>query len=150
MLEDFIERNDINAEFINFSTNSSTDLLIANKKLPASSTVKIQLFNSKNNNPFIVITPFQSELNFEKIKLIMLENDLVEQNSDESVEITGYKKGFIPPISIFGIKIIIDYSLKTKNFLFCRVSEKSFLKVFLKSVLETNEDILFENICSKS
>ncbi len=149
MLEDFIIVNKIDAELINFPTSTNTNVAVERKKLPFSSTVKIQLFNSVKNEPVIIITHFNSELDLKKIKKLLLlkdNNDLIEQNNDETINITGYKKGFVPPISIFGIRIILDSSLEKKSFLFCQVSEKTFLKVPTQSIIDYNDEVIFEKI----
>jgi len=149
LLEDFIIVNKIDSELINFPTSTNTNVAVERKKLPFSSTVKIQLFNSVKNEPVIIITHFNSELDLKKIKKLLLlkdNNDLIEQNNDETINITGYKKGFVPPISIFGIRIILDSSLEKKSFLFCQVSEKTFLKVPTQSIIDYNDEVIFEKI----
>jgi prolyl-tRNA editing enzyme YbaK/EbsC (Cys-tRNA(Pro) deacylase) len=149
MLEDFIEFNELKAEIINFSTNTPTNTLIASNALPPKSTIKVQLFNSKKIEPIIIITPFHSELNTKIIKSIMGEEEIIEMNDKEAIEITGYRKDCIPPISIYGIKIVIDKSLENKKILYSRVGEKKFLKVSLNEILKTNDDITFEEIIKK-
>jgi hypothetical protein len=156
MLEDFIEYNNINAKIIDLPTVTDTNFAISSKKIPAPCSVKIQLFDTKENDPFILISQFNSTINFSNVKKLLelnnsngLELDnlkILELNDIETMNITGYKKGFIPPISIYGIKIIIDSSLENKEFLFCRASEKSFLKVPLKAIIEFNDDVVFEEI----
>ena len=146
MLEDFIITNKLDSEIIKFPSLSSTDSLIASKKLPSNLTVKVQIFDSKNDSPFITIIPYHSELDIPVLKSIVNVGDFLELDTFESVDITGYKKGFIPTISVFGVKIIIDSSLENKAVLFCRVGEKSFLKTSMTSILDTNNDIVFEKI----
>jgi prolyl-tRNA editing enzyme YbaK/EbsC (Cys-tRNA(Pro) deacylase) len=149
MLEDFIEFNELKAEIITFSTNTPTNNLIASNALPPKSTIKVQIFNSKKNEPLIAITPFHSELNIKIIKLIMGEEEILEMNDKEAIETIGYGKECVPPISIYGIKIIIDKSLENKRVLYSRVGEKSFLKVPLSEILKINDDITFEDIIKK-
>jgi hypothetical protein len=172
MLEDFIEYNNINAKIIDFPTVTDTNFAISSKKIPSSCSVKVQLFDTEENDPFILISQFNSIINFSNVKKILALNNsdiaelndlnvpeldnsktleldnlkILELNDIETMNITGYKKGFIPPISIYGIKIIIDSSLENKEFLFCRVSEKSFLKVPLKAIIDFNDDVVFEEI----
>jgi prolyl-tRNA editing enzyme YbaK/EbsC (Cys-tRNA(Pro) deacylase) len=146
MLSEFIERNDLKSELIDFSSTISTDRLISKGRFPSNLVVKIQLFNTEKNNPFIIIAPFHSELDFEKIKKISSDEEIIEMDHTETAEMTGYKKEKIPPISIYGIKIIIDSSLENKNHLFCRVGEKKFLKVILEEIIEFNDEVEFEQI----
>ena len=146
MLEDFILSNKLDSTIIVFPTNTSTDGLISSKKLPASITVNVRIFNNKANEPIITVTPHNSELNFNILKSILVTDELLELDTFETVDITGYKKDFIPTISVFGVKIIIDSSLEQKEVLFCRVGEKKFLKTSMKSILDTNDDLVFENI----
>ncbi len=150
MLEDFLEVNKIKAEIISFPTPTSTNSALSSKKIPYTSTVKIKLFNSEKE-PFLVISPFHSETDFKKLKKIMgiSKYDILEANDEESISITGYKKDYIPPISIFGLKMIIDSSIETKDFLCCKIGQKKFIKIGLDSIKEYNEEIIFENIIKK-
>ncbi|MDD4251186.1 MAG: YbaK/EbsC family protein [Candidatus ainarchaeum sp.] len=149
MLEDFIESNKINAKFISFTTIMSMESAVLTKKIPSSVAIKIRVFNTLKNDPVLLITRFNANVDIQKIKEILLlddDEDLIELTSQECVNITGYKKGFIPPISIYGLKIIIDSYFEKKEYLFCRVDEKKFLKVPLASIIQTNDDVVFEKI----
>ncbi len=146
MLEDFIEFNKLKSKIHLFTSNMSTDMAIASQKLPPKRTVKIQLFNTKSNNPVITIIPYHSELNISMLEKIMGEEEIIEIDSTECLEITGYKKDFLPPISIYGIKTIIDSSLESAKSIFARIGAKKFLEAYMNEVLDTNSDISFEQI----
>jgi prolyl-tRNA editing enzyme YbaK/EbsC (Cys-tRNA(Pro) deacylase) len=145
MLEDFIEYNKSNSKIFTFPAILSMDKAIMTKKVPPSKAVKLQIFNNQKNEPIIAVSPFHSELDIQKLSNLLGE-ELIELNNDEAIEITGYKKNFLPLISIFGIKFILDSSLERKDKLYCRVSEKNFLESPMEEILEYNEDIEFENI----
>jgi hypothetical protein len=143
MIDDFIEKNKLESELISLPTEESMDSLIAKKRFPARLTAKIKLFNTPSNHAIMVVVPFQSEINIDKLKKILGEDELIESNNDESIQITGYKKDFVPPLSVFGVTIMLNFSFENKLHFFCRVGEKSYLKAFVKEVIEFNEDVQF-------
>jgi prolyl-tRNA editing enzyme YbaK/EbsC (Cys-tRNA(Pro) deacylase) len=146
MIDDFIEKNKLESELISLPTEESMDSLIAKKRFPARMCVNIGVFNTPSNKPFMVIIPYNSELSVEKVKKIVGEDELIELDNEESIKVTGYKQGFVPPISVFGITILIDFSFENKLHLFCRVGQKNYLKAFVKEVIEFNEDVQFHCI----
>jgi hypothetical protein len=146
MLEDFIEFNNLKSKIIDYPTIISMDRLIAMNKIAPTAAVKIQLFNTPKNNPFLTIIPFQSELNLSKLKKLVDSDEIIELDSRECVQITGYKKDFLPPISIYGIKIIIDSSLENKKSIFAKIEDKKLVEALMEEVTETNDDLIFEKI----
>ena len=110
-----------------------------------STAARATLFNTPTNNPFIVIAQFQSTLDSKKLMSIVGE-EILESNEEECIDITGHEKEFLPPISIYEIKIIIDKSLEKKNYLFFRIDKKKFLKVSMKAIVETNTEVSFEKV----
>ncbi|MFA5763869.1 MAG: YbaK/EbsC family protein [archaeon] len=149
MIIDFIIANKLKSKLLNFPPIISMEKLILSKRIPPSKAVKLQLFNTKKDSPFICVTPFQSELNVKKIGELIEDNNFIEMDENESIEYCGYKKDCIPLISIYGAKFIIDKSLENKESLFCKVSDKNILDAVMEEILNTNDDVVFEDIVLK-
>jgi len=146
MLEDYIAINKVDAEIISFPTETNVESAIKKKGFSSNSVLQIKLYNTVNNNPFLVMAPFYSKINEKKLCALLSEEEIIECNADEVFNITGYEKGFLPPISIYGIKVIADESIKEKKNVFCPINEKQFLKVLVQAIIDTDEEIVFEDI----
>ena len=145
MLIDFIIANNLKSRLLNFPPIISMEKLILSKRVAPSRAVKLQVFNTKKDEPFICVTPFQSELNTKKISEL-IDDDFIEMDGNEIMDYCGYKKDCVPLLSIYGAKLIIDSSLENKESLFCRVSDKNVLEALMEEILETNDDVVFEDI----
>ena len=145
MVKEFIEHNNLIAEVVSYPTEMPALTLIKNKKFNPKSIVELNLFLSKKNDLIITIAPFGKKTEESVVEDIFGE-ELIEANESECFEFTGYKKNFLPAVSIFGAKIIIDSSLEKQNFLMMPLSTKSFLKIPLEEIITYNEDVSFEKL----
>jgi prolyl-tRNA editing enzyme YbaK/EbsC (Cys-tRNA(Pro) deacylase) len=145
MLEEFIENNELAAEIISSPTELSVASAIKQRKFNPKNIAKTIMYNSKTKEEVLLI--IQVGKNFEKgvLEKIMGER-LLRLNDEEAFELTGYRKNFIPPISVFGVKVIIDVALENLNYLIFQISLKKYLKISLEEILAQNEDITFEKI----
>jgi prolyl-tRNA editing enzyme YbaK/EbsC (Cys-tRNA(Pro) deacylase) len=146
MLEDFLEYNKLKSKIIKFPNVITIGKLANAKKIPPTRGVKLRLFNTKKNAPFICVTPFKSNLNLDKVSALVNNVEFIEMDELENVLSCGYKKGMIPLLSIYGIKLIIHTSLQKKESLVCQVSDKSVLDTLMTELLGTNDDLVFEDI----
>ena len=146
MLNEFIEKHKLESELIILPAEESMDSLIAKNRFPARMCVDIRLFNTKEDMPFMVVVPYHYDLDIDKLKKIVGTAELIELDNSESMQVTGYKKGFVPPISVFGVTIIVDFSFENRLHFFCRVGQKEYLKAFVKEIIEFNEDVRFHCI----
>lgn len=146
MLEDFIVTNRLKSQLINFPTDITINLIAQKNIFPKKYLVKLKAFITKENDLFITIIPFNLEIDFEKLKNIILEEEFLELNEDECFDITGYKKNYLPPISIYGAKIIIDTSLKNNELLISKTDEKQLFKAQMNEVLEYNDEVEFVDL----
>lgn len=143
MLEDFILVNKLKSLVINFPTDTSIDLIAQKNIFPKKYLVKINAFITKENDLFITIIPFNSKLDFEKLKEIILEEEFLELSEDECFDVTGYEKNYLPPISVYGANLLIDTSLKNNELIISRTGEKQVLKAYLSEIIENNGDVKF-------
>lgn len=146
MLEDFIETNKLKSRIITYPTETSMDLIASKNFFPKNQLVKTNLFITKDNELFLVIVPFYSEIDFKKLSVNIVDEEFLEAIESECLEITGYKKSFLPPISIYGVIVLIDNSLKTKTSIISKINEKQFLESKLDEVLEFNDDVRFVDL----
>ncbi len=146
MIEDFIEVNKLKSQIVNFPTETSVESLVSKSIFPKNLIIKTQLFVTKDNITYLTIVPFYEEVNFSKLKLIINDDEFLEANDKECFDITGYYKNFLPPISIYGINLLIDNSLKDKKTLICRINEKQFLKAQMSEIIENNDEVEFVDL----
>ena len=111
MLEEFIENNELNAEIISSPTELPVVAAIKQKKFNPKNIAKVNLFRSKSKEEILVITSFGKEIDIKDIEIVVNEK-LLELNEEETIELTGEKKGCVPPISVYGVKVIIDVDLE--------------------------------------
>jgi len=145
MIEEFIEKNELDAEIVSFATETPVSVAIKLKKFNPKNIAQTDIFISKKRDEILTITPFGKKPSIEKIESIVGE-ELLELNEEESLEMTGYKKRFLPPISIYGVKIFIDVSFDNFDYLIFPLSIKKYLKIQVEEILSFNEDVSFEKI----
>ena len=145
MLQEFIDANELNAKIISFSTETPIKVAIKNKKFNPNNIVQSKLFISKEQDLIITISKFGQQ---EKSELVNKSygGELLEANDDESIKYTGYKKDFMPPISIFEAKIIIDSKLENREKLIFQITPKKYLQIPLNEIISSNEDVIFSKI----
>jgi len=127
MLEDFIQSNNLEAKILPYA---------AKGKL-----VQCRLFSSEKGDVLAVFLSFD-KLSEEKLASAVgaKEVELVPFVAVE--DITGYLPEFLPPISVYGVKVVLDKKLKDWEKLRCLVGEEKTLEISMKELLESNEDFL--------
>lgn len=146
MLKDFIETNNLDSSIMTLVTDTKMDYALTNNLFPKKFAVETKLFITKDNDAFICVIPYNSEIDFSKLKSATGEDEFLEAMNREVFEITGFKKEFVPLLSIYGIKYIIDSSLSNLDLLISRVGEKQFLKAKMSEIIEYNEVEFFDII----
>ena len=145
MLEEFIGNNDLCAEIISSPTELPVVAAIKQRKFNPKTIAKTNLFISSKKDEILIITSFGKELLIENVEKIIGEK-LLEINEEESIELTGYKRKYIPPISVYGAKVIIDSDLENLKYLVFQISIKKYIKIPLEEILSYNEDVSFEKL----
>ena len=130
MLEEFIDVHNLSAR-------------ILAGHLRKKSGVKVKLFLA-NSSAFLVLFPAGKKLSIEKLaKTINLGfTKFHEATEKECLEITGYKKNFLVPVSIFGVKLLIDSSLKKFDVLYFFLENDKTLEIPLTEIIEFNDDLI--------
>lgn len=128
MLEDFIEANGLKAKI--FPAIKSFNL------------IQCSVFEA-GFGPVLVVSHYGKKIDFEKIKKAIESDSLLKIEGKDVEEITGYKEGFVPPISIYGIKVLMDDSLKKFDELNVLVGEEQTLAISPAEIESSNEDFAF-------
>jgi prolyl-tRNA editing enzyme YbaK/EbsC (Cys-tRNA(Pro) deacylase) len=129
MLEDFIESNNLKAKIIDF-----------NSKVKPLCNCFLVLFN---NESFLVVINSTKKLDLKKLALALKIDfkRLKLADKEKAFEITGYALNFLPPISIYGVTIVLDKALKDE-LLYFPVSENKLLEISLNEIIEFNEKVI--------
>lgn len=128
MLEDFIEANKVEARLIpgKFSENLARCVLLMPRKDGAL--------------PVLAVVPSATRLSLEKAAEAAGSGELREADEKEDFKVTGYRHGYLPPISIYGVKVLVEKSLLTKTFLNFMIKEEYTLRIAPGIIIEFNED----------
>ena len=118
MLEDFVLANKIGAQLF----ESEKEIHGAGKLaslcgLSIESTVKCVLFVGENSlEPVLVVFLATSKPSIPLLELASGFSGLLPATEKESLEMTGFESGRIPPVSVYGIKTFIDKKVLEKEF----------------------------------
>ncbi|MBN2067029.1 MAG: hypothetical protein JW744_01020 [Candidatus Diapherotrites archaeon] len=132
MLEDFIESNNLAAKILPYAAKGRL--------------VKCRLFICGKS--YALAVAFASErISREKLKAA-LKADSVEIADSVAVEdVTGYNSEFLPPISIYGVAVVLDQKAAEAEKLRCLVSDERTLEITPVEIAETNEGCITADIC---
>ncbi|MFH1234460.1 MAG: YbaK/EbsC family protein [Candidatus Diapherotrites archaeon] len=128
MLEDFIEANKIDAKRVpgKFSENLARCVLLMPR--------------AEGRLPVLAVVPSATRLSLEKAAKASGSGELGESDEKEDFKVTGYWHSFLPPISIYGVKVLVEKSLLKKPFLNFLIKEELTLRIAPNIILEFNED----------
>ena len=127
MLEDFVEGNSIPAEFIpkRISVNAAKCLLLMPK--------------SPAEKPVLAVFPAGTRVSVEKAET---ETGLTLKPAveKETFNVTGYEAEYLPPLSVYGVIVLVEDSLMEKNALHFLVGEEKTLRVSPTEIIDFNEE----------
>ena len=63
-------------------------------------------------------------------------------DADKVMEETGYSKDFLPPISIYGVKVLIDSKVFKHNVVKCLISDVLCVKLPVSEINDFNDDVV--------
>src|SRR3989338_10932876 len=120
MLEDFIETNKVDAKLIALKgeVRSVSDAVKATG-IPAENHAKSILFIDSNKEPVLVVLLGSDKVSTSKLKELLNVKDVRLADKDEIQDITGYELGGVPPISIYGVKTILDKKVLVREKVAC-------------------------------
>ncbi len=131
MLEDFVQSNELQAKIL---------------PVPVKATaIKCMLFKCDNEDVLAVYFA-SKEIDPKKLAAAVEAKEAKPVALEEAEEITGYDLEFIPPISIYGIKVVVDSKLKIAEKIKCLINPEQVLEITPKEILEANEGAVESDI----
>lgn len=148
MLEDFIKTNKLSAKVFPLTKDVSTSYKAAAALgLGIDAIVKSILLMTSEQEPVLVILLGKDKIDFQKVKKIIGAKDVLLAEPEEVLEITGYEVGGVPPISIYGIRTLVDKGVAEKEEVVCGGgTPEKLMKIKVHEILEFGEDISIENV----
>jgi|GEM_PF-2308117 len=129
MLEDFIEVNCLKAELIDkaiFGQNAAKCKLIIRE--PTSL------------KPLLIVHLLKDDVSIEKISKLFPGAELKEPKAKEVFYITGYRDGYLPPISIYGVIVLIDKKAAQREKLDILVGDERTLEISIDEIKKANDE----------
>ena len=147
MLKDFIKSNKLTAKVFETQGKVQSSAKAAEELNDADSVAKSILLMDSNDEPILVILLGKDKIDFKKIKEILNISDVQLADEDEVFAITGYRVGGVPPISIHGVKTLIDKAVVGKEEVVCGGGDSSHLmRIKTQEILDSVEDIIVEDV----
>jgi len=131
MLEDFVQVNGLSAKILPYAAKGRL--------------VNCRLFRAGSENVLAIFFA-NDKVSTEKLKELLKVESVKPVDIDSAEEITGCNPDFLPPISIYGVKVILDKKASQVEKLRCLISDEKTLEMSPKEVLEANEDSLEADI----
>lgn len=151
MLDDFIEANGLTAEIIRFEKEvKTTKGAAAAIKAELSDIVKsILLFDVEKNSAVLAVLPGDCRVDLEKVIKLTGFSSLKLATPEQAVEVTGYEAGSVPPVSIYGVKTLVDRKVLEKEVVYAGGGDDfSVLKISPKEIVEHGFEVQIEDIAS--
>lgn len=128
MLADFIETNLLKARIIP-------------KRVANENGAICKLFVSEKTELFLVVHRYHNKIDLNKLHEVFLQftkEKVHEADSPEAERITGYRAEYMSPVSIYGVRLLIDKKALGKE-LYCFIAEEETLVISADEILEMNE-----------
>jgi len=125
MLEDFIKANSLSAKILPYAAKGAL--------------ARCRLFSSEKGDILAVYLASERPF-FEKIAKALGSEEARPLGPEDSEKISGYDFEYMPPISIYGVKLVLDKKLASAEKLRFLVSETQTLEISPKEILESNDE----------
>jgi len=134
MLDDFIEINGLNARIVNKVATGKN-----------SAKCELLLRESAADLPLLLIYLCKDSVDMKKVGK-RFPDKLREPSAKDALYITGYKKEFMPPISIYGVIVLLDKRAAEEETLCFPVDEEKTLVISPDEIKEANENYMIDDI----
>jgi len=147
MLQDFIKANNLKAEIFETQGKVKSSAKAAQELDDNEAVAKSILLMDSNDESVLVILLGKDKIDFKKIKEILDVKDVRLAEPEEVFEATGYAVGGVPPISIYGVKTLLDKKVIEKEEVVCGGGTQNHLmRIKVKEILDNIEDLLVEDV----
>lgn len=151
MLEEFIEANKLKAKIVHCKKevhSSKAAAAVLGKEL-SDIAKTIVLIDVVKEEAVLVVLLGNSTADLEKIKKITGLKELELASPEQTLELTGYETGGVPPISIYGAKTIVDKKVMEKETVFAGGGDNfSILEISPKEIEEFGFEVQIKDICA--
>ena len=106
--------------------------------------IKCDIF-SRSDSFFMTVRFAHDNINSEKLAASM-GPEIQKINGSRIETITGYKEKFLPPISVFGLKVLVDSKIMKKPIVSCVVGEDKILEISPNEILEANKEAVIKEL----
>lgn len=151
MLGDFIEANRLSAKILDcgvkvHSAKAAGRLM----KVPLSKVLKSILFVDADLNGVLALVPGDQNVDKTKLQKAAGIFKLRLASEEEVFEMTGYEIGGVPPLSIFGVKTVLDSCFSPSDSVFAGGGDNSHLiLISIKEIKEFGTDVQVALVCEK-
>lgn len=148
MLEDFIEANKLHAKILDCKEQVHTAKQAATlMKVPMDQILKSLLFLDGNEEAFLALVPGDKQASFPKLKELFSVSKLRLATPLEVQAITGYEIGGLPPVSVYGVKTVMDSSFEKHKFVLAGGGDdRHLLHIEIKELKENVPELLVKDI----
>ena len=131
MLAEFIEKNGLKAKILPYRAKNCI--------------AKCRLFDAGAKTVCAVFYAKQKP-SLQKIKAAAGAAELRTLTDKEAEELTGYKARFMPPVSVYGVLVLVDKRVARAENLCCIVGEEKTMEISGAEILSANEEALAAGI----
>ena len=148
MLEEFIHANRLSAKVFETTKEVHTAAkAAAEMEGDNEAVVKSIVLVGSDQESVLVILLGKDKIDLQKVKKVLGLKDMWLAEPKEVLERTGYEIGGVPPISIYGIKTIIDKKVLEKEDVVCGGGTPNHLmRIKVKEIMENVDDISVEDV----
>ena len=146
MLEDFIKVNRLSAEIFRCS-DAHTAAKASQFTGDAEAVAKSIVLVASDGQPVLVILLGNDKIDLQKIKAVLGVKDVRLATPNEVLEITGYEIGGVPPVSIYGIRTIMDNGVSEKQKVVCGGGDSGHLMMIkIREILDNVDEISVHDV----
>ena len=141
MLDSFIQSNSLRAKIL--------------PCIAKGSLIKCRLFSSDS---FDLLAVFFARDKIDEKKLLAVASveslgktvaspqSIAPVEAEEVEEITGYKAGFLPPVSIYGVRVVVDSKVMNAGSVKCLLENEKTLEISPSEIVNANDGAVVAGI----
>ncbi|MFA5126253.1 MAG: YbaK/EbsC family protein [archaeon] len=141
MIRDFLEANKLEGRVFSFPSDTSIEKAAEEAHLSVDSIAKAFLFIDEKMDFFAVIALLGSKISSKEACSLFKKKFLEEADSEQILKFAGFEENFFPPVSVFGVRVVLHSSVKNRKSLLFALSNREFLLINTEDILKANADV---------
>lgn len=125
MLDGFIQSYGLKAKILNSAVRSNL--------------IKCDFF-SCSDSFFIAVRLASDKIDREKLKKASNCDSIKQLHGIGIFEVTGFEEAFLPPISVYGVKVLVDENVMQKRSVHCLLKGEKTLEISPEEIISANEE----------